>query len=374
MEAIAAFPQGLEAEGAKELLSLGATSVRIQKRSVAFKADMALFYRLHLRARLPFRLLREVARFRVNGPNGLYQAIQRAFDWELWLHPSMTFRVDVSGSSSGLTHSHFTALQVKNAVIDLQRHSTGNRSTIDLQNPDLCVHLHLHADVGVLSLDGSAGSLHKRGYRSAVGIAPMKENLASGLIRISGWDGNCPLVDPLCGSGTFLTEAVSSARFLAPGLGRSFLFEGWADFDLQLWNKELQCARNSQLPFKELPVIIGCESNFEIANQAKINIRAAGFANDIKIQMSHFRELKMPSQAGIILCNPPYGKRLNAHDDLNNLYHDLGSFLKQNASGWQLWLLSGNPLLTRSLRLKASQRIPVSNGGIDCRWLKYQIN
>ncbi len=374
MQAIAVLPQGLEEEGAKELTALGAKAVRPLRRAAAFEADMACFYRLHLQARLPFRLLREIAQFPCRGPKELYSGVQSAFDWERWLHPSMSFRVDVTGSTPELSHSHFTALQVKNALVDLQREFWHQRSDIDLDNPDLCLHLHLNREGAVLSLDGSAGSLHRRGYRAAMGIAPLKENLAAGLIRLSGWNGAVPLVDPLCGSGTLLIEAASQALGLAPGLNRSFLLEGWADFKPNLWQEEQQRASRRERRNEQLPTIIGCEQEPTIADQAQANVAAAGLEQTISIQSNDFRNLILPEQPGIIVCNPPYGERLGREDDLEDLYQDLGRFAKERASGWQLWLLSGNPKLSGSLKMKASRRIPISNGGIDCRWLHYSIH
>ncbi len=374
MQGIAVLPQGLEKEGAKELIALGAKSVKTLRRSVAFEADMACFYRFHLQARLPFRLLRELVRFQCNNPESLYFAVQSALDWEHWLHPSMSFRVDVSGRCNGLTHSHFTALQVKNALVDLQRSIWSKRSDIDLEEPDLCLHLHLNNSGAVLSLASSVRSLHKRGYRPAMGVAPLKENIAAGLMRITGWDGSLPLVDPLCGSGTLLIEAVSNALKLAPGLKHSFLFEGWADFDRNLWQEEKNRAKSMECSEKRLPLIIGCEKDPEIAIQAKTNIAAAGLQKVIKIQNSCFTRLSLPIQQGLIVCNPPYGNRIGLEEELKLLYADLGSFLKKNASGWQFWLLNGNRELSNSIKMKASRRFPVSNGGIDCRWLQYLVH
>ena len=373
MQAIAVLPQGLEEEGAKELNTLGAKAVRPLRRAAAFEADMACFYRLHLQARLPFRLLREIAQFPCRGPKELYLGVQSAFDWERWLHPSMSFRVDVTGSGPGLTHSHFTALQVKNALVDLQRQLWGERSDIDLQDPALCLHLHLSRDCAVLSLDGSAGSLHRRGYRAAVGAAPLKENLAAGLIRLSGWDGCVPLVDPLCGSGTLLIEAASMKLGLAPGIQRSFLLEGWADFDPQLWSEEQARAKQRERRDQSLPVIIGCDRDPSITTQAKDNLSEAGLDHVVGIQTCDFRDLELPKEPGVMGCNPPYGIRVGQDENLTALYESLGQYAKKHASGWQLWLLNGNPSLSRSLQMKASRRIPVSNGGIECRWLNYAI-
>ncbi len=371
--AVAVLPQGLEEIGCEELKSLGAHNVEARRRAAIFQADMACFYRLHLQSRLPFRLLREMAHFPCQGRDDLYDGIRRALDWERWLHPSMTFRVDVTGIAPGLNHSHFTALQVKNALIDEQRDLWGQRSSIDLNEPDLSLHLHLSHGQAVLSLDGSQGSLHRRGYRAAMGTAPLKENLAAGLIHLSGWDGQQPLVDPCCGSGILLIEAAFAALQQPPGLGRHFTLEGWADFQPELWQQEMDRAQQRRRRNRTLPPILGFEQDPSIANQARDNVSAAGLDAIISIIDGSFSEQHLPDGPGVLVCNPPYGQRLGNEYELDRLYSDLGEFVREEASGWQLWLLSGNPKLTGALRLKASRRIPVSNGGIDCRWLHYAI-
>ena len=373
LAAVAVLPQGLESEGCQELETLGAKAVQPLRRAAAFQADMACLYRLHLQARLPFRLLREVGRFPCQGRHDLYAGVQRALNWEQWLHPSMTFRVDVTGTAPGLNHSHFSALQVKNSLVDEQRNIWGERSSIDLENPDLALHLHLNRGEATLSIDGSGGSLHRRGYRAAMGAAPLKENLAAGLIRLSSWDGQVPLVDPCCGSGILLIEAVSMALDQAPGLNRSFALEGWADFDPDLWERESKRARQCRRNDLELPPVIGFEQDPHIADQARSNIDAAGLNGLITIHTGSFEQQVLPDSPGVLVCNPPYGQRLGADDDLEPLYRSLGQFARQQASGWQLWLLSGNAAITGALRLKACRRIPISNGGIDCRWLHYAI-
>ncbi len=373
MKLVAYISQGLEKEGAKELMELGAQSVKASKRHILFEADMACLYRLHLRARLPFRFLREIGRFPCHGPNELYFGIQRVIEWENWLIPKNSFRVDVTGFGQGLSHSHFTALQVKNAIVDLQRQIWGSRSSIDLSNPDICFHLHLENNQAVLSVDGTNLSLHKRGYRPAVGLAPIKETLAAGLIRMTGWHGTCNLVDPLCGSGTFLIEAVSDLLRIPLGENRQFLFKNWPDFDISLWDKELKRAEKVNTFHGKMPKIIGCELDKVIANFAIENVRKAGLENYIEIVNCSFRDLKLPSGSGLLVCNPPYGKRIGDENELSNLYRELGYFCKKQASGWDLWLLSGNPKLSKYLGMKANRRFQVNNGTIDCRWLNYKI-
>ena len=371
--AIAVLPQGLEEVGCEELKALGAHQVRPLRRAASFEADMACLYRLHLQARLPFRLLREMAQFRCLGRDDLYEGVRQALDWERWLHPSMSFRVDVTGTAPGLNHSHYSALQVKNALVDQQRELWGDRSSIDLEHPDLSLHLHLSRDGAVLSLDGSGSSLHRRGYRAAMGAAPLKENLAAGLIRLTGWDASMPLVDPCCGSGILLIEAVLAALQQAPGLDRDFALEGWADFQPDLWQDECSRARNRRRRDLNLPPVIGIEQDPDIVAQANSNVVAAGLEGVIEIRQGRFEAQSLPNGPGVLVCNPPYGERLGAMDDLDSFYGELGAFARREASGWHLWLLSGNPKLTGALRLKASRRIPVSNGGIDCRWLHYAI-
>ena len=373
ISAVAVLPQGLEVAGCEELQALGAHEVRPLRRAAAFQADMACLYRLHLQARLPFRLLRQMARFPCLGRDDLYDGIRRAMNWERWLHPSMTFRVDVTGTAPGLNHSHYSALQVKNALVDQQRDLWGERSSVDLENPDLSLQVHLRGGDAVLSLDGSGGSLHRRGYRAAMGAAPLKENLAAGLIRLTEWNGSTPLVDPCCGSGILLIEAALTALQQAPGLGRQFALEGWADFDQELWRRECDRARTRQREPQTLPPIVGFEQDPEIAEQARDNVRAAGLEACINIHTGDFLDQTLPDLPGVLVCNPPYGHRIGDEQQLEALYRDLGTYAKQNAAGWQLWLLSGNRSLTGALRLKASKRIPVSNGGLDCRWLHYGL-
>ena len=373
MKLVASISQGLENEGAKELIELGAKSVKASRRHILLEADMACLYRLHLRARLSFRFLREICRFPCHGPDELYSGVQRSIDWRNWLQPEKSFRVDVTGFGGGLSHTHFTALQVKNAIIDLQRELWGVRSSIDLSNPDICFHLHLSNNQAILSVDGSNSSLHKRGYRPAVGMAPIKETLAAGLMRMTEWDGSNNLVDPLCGSGTFLIEAVSTFLGLASGVDRSFLFKNWPDFDSYLWDQELKLAQNMKTFNRELPKIIGCECDEMIANSASDNVKKAGLENYIEIINCPFQEFQLPSGLGFLICNPPYGKRIGDENELPNLYKQLGQYCKKYASGWDLWLLNGNPKLSKYLGMKANRRFQVNNGSIDCRWLNYKI-
>ena len=373
MNVIASSPEGLEKYLASEIVDLGGFNVKTYKRSVSFKCDYATFYRIHFFSRVAFRFYREVACFVCYDRLSLYEGVRDSFDWLKWLPSNKTFNVQVTGRTSSLSHSHFTALEVKNSITDLQQSVWNERSNISLDNPDLVIHLHLNNDRGILSLQSSFESLHKRGYRPAIGNAPLKENLASGLLKMTEWNGTKPLVDLMCGSGTFLIEAINQILKVPLKFQQFYLFENWLDFNKNIYLEEKNKAQKKVITFEKLSKIIGCEINKDVFDQAKVNIKLAGLENYIELRNDDFKKIQFNSSEGLVLCNPPYGKKLGDENELITLYEDIGEFLKRNFSGWEFWLLSGNPKLTRYLKMKSSLKIPVSNGGIDCRWIKYLI-
>ena len=373
MNVIASSPEGLEKYLASEITELGGFNINTYKRSVSFECDYATFYRIHFFSRVAFRFYREVSRFVCYDRLSLYEGVRDSFDWLKWLPSEKTFNVQVTGRTSSLSHSHFTALEVKNSITDLQKSVWNKRSNISLDNPDLIIHLHLNNDRGVLSLQSTFESLHKRGYRPAVGNAPLKENLASGLLKVTEWKGTKPLVDLMCGSGTFLIEAINQILKVPLKFQQFYLFENWLDFNKNIYLEEKNKAQKRVFTFEKLSKIIGCEINKDVFDQAKVNIKKAGLNNYIELQNDDFKNIQFKSSEGLVLCNPPYGKKLGDENKLITLYEDMGEFLKSNFSGWEFWLLSGNPKLTRYLKMKSSLKIPVSNGGIDCRWIKYLI-
>ena len=373
MNVIASSPEGLEKYLASEITELGGFNINTYKRSVSFECDYATFYRIHFFSRVAFRFYREVSRFVCYDRLSLYEGVRDSFDWLKWLPSEKTFNVQVTGRTSSLSHSHFTALEVKNSITDLQQSVWNKRSNISLDNPDLIIHLHLNNDRGVLSLQSTFESLHKRGYRPAIGNAPLKENLASGLLKMTEWNGTKPLVDLMCGSGTFLIEAINQILKVPLKFQQFYLFENWLDFNKNIYLEEKNKAQKRVFTLEKLSKIIGCEINKDVFDQAKVNIKKAGLNNYIELQNDDFKNIQFKSSEGLVLCNPPYGKKLGDEKELITLYEDMGEFLKSNFSGWEFWLLSGNPKLTRYLKMKSSLKIPVSNGGIDCRWIKYLI-
>ena len=373
MNVVASSPEGLEKSLAEEISNLGGFNINTYKRFINFECDFETFYRVHFYSRLAFRFYREIASFNCYDKQSLYAGVRDSFDWLNWLHFDKTFNVQVTGRTSSLSHTHFTALEVKNSITDLQQAVWNKRSNVSLANPDFIIHLHLNNNKAILSLQSSVESLHKRGYRPAIGNAPLKENLASGLINMTQWNGKVPLIDFMCGSGTFLIEAVNQYLGVPINIDQVYLFENWLDFRKDIYLNEKNKAKNKIINYEKLPPIIGCEINKKVFEQANINISLAGLENYIELINNDFLALQLSCTPGIIICNPPYGKKLGDENELICLYEQMGIFLKNNFSGWEFWLLSGNPKLTKYLKMKSSLKIPVSNGGIDCRWIKYLI-
>ena len=373
MNVVASSPEGLEKSLAEEISNLGGFNINTYKRFINFECDFETFYRVHFYSRLAFRFYREIASFNCYDKQSLYAGVRDSFDWLNWLHFDKTFNVQVTGRTSSLSHTHFTALEVKNSITDLQQAVWNKRSNISLANPDFIIHLHLNNNKAILSLQSSVASLHKRGYRPAIGNAPLKENLASGLINMTQWNGKVPLIDFMCGSGTFLIEAVNQYLGVPINIDQVYLFENWLDFRKDIYLNEKNKAKNKIINYEKLPTIIGCEINKKVFEQANVNISLAGLENYIELINNDFLALQLSCTPGIIICNPPYGKKLGDENELIYLYEQMGIFLKNNFSGWEFWLLSGNPKLTKYLKMKSSLKIPVSNGGIDCRWIKYLI-
>ncbi|MCQ9203709.1 MAG: THUMP domain-containing protein [Prochlorococcus marinus CUG1436] len=373
MNVVASSPEGLEKSLAEEISNLGGFNINTYKRFINFECDFETFYRVHFYSRLAFRFYREIASFNCYDKQSLYAGVRDSFDWLNWLHFDKTFNVQVTGRTSSLSHTHFTALEVKNSITDLQQAVWNKRSNISLANPDFIIHLHLNNNKAILSLQSSVESLHKRGYRPAIGNAPLKENLASGLINMTQWNGKVPLIDFMCGSGTFLIEAVNQYLGVPINIDQVYLFENWLDFRKDIYLNEKNKAKNKIINYEKLPTIIGCEINKKVFEQANVNISLAGLENYIELINNDFLALQLSCTPGIIICNPPYGKKLGDENELIYLYEQMGIFLKNNFSGWEFWLLSGNPKLTKYLKMKSSLKIPVSNGGIDCRWIKYLI-
>ena len=368
----ATVARSLESIAAAEIESLGAKEVRPDFTGVHFIGDKATLYRVNLWARTIFRVLVPLREFYCPNSDILYQEVQKIF-WGEYLQSHQTLAVNCTGSNQKLNHTHYTALQVKNAIVDQQRRESGQRSTIDAKNPDVLVNVHIKQDRCILSLDSSGASLHRRGYRQAMGSAPLKETLAAALLDMAQWDATLPFLDPLCGSGTLPLEAGLKALNIAPGLFRQkFGFESFPDFDRQLWHMMLTEAKNSRIHELKAP-IWGSDRDADVLTQAYGNAVRCGIEHQIQFTQTELASIEAPADSGMIICNPPYGERLGEAQELGALYKTLGDIFKQRFKGWTAFILTGNKELAKKVGLKASRRIPVYNGAIPCTLLKYEL-
>jgi putative N6-adenine-specific DNA methylase len=363
--------RGLESILAKELTALGASEVEAGRGGASFQGNAELLYRANLWLRTAVRVLRPILEEDVHSTDALYEAV-RTIDWSAFLTPDHTLAVDCNVRDSAITHSQYAARRVKDAICDQFRDKTGRRPSVDVEQPMLGLNLHVHRDRMTLSLDSSWGSLHKRGYRPIQTIAPLNEALAAGLILHSGWDPATPLVDPLCGSGTFCIEAAWIALDRPPGLTRKwFGFQGWLDFDRPLWNAIRDEARRGVR--KELPAPIrGSDIHRDALELARHNARAAGIGHLLAFERLDIGDIRpTASPPGAIICNPPYGERLGEEKELVGLYRKLGETFATHWPGWKVFVFTGNDWLARKIPLKKGSSTPFFNGRIPCRLWRF---
>ena len=368
----ATVARGLEEIAAQELTTLGGENVTPTFTGVQFQGDQKLLYKVNLWSRLIFRVLVPIKTFPCHNAKQLYGEVQE-INWENYLSPESTFMVHCTGKNQQLNHTHFSALQVKNAIADQQTQFFGKRSNVNLENPDLIINLHIEKTQGILSLDSTGESLHRRGYRPAMGIAPLKETLAAALLTMTDWETNLPLLDPMCGSGTFPIEAGLKALNIAPGcLRNQFAFEQWFDFNRELWEQLKQEAKQQEL--SQLSAgIYGYDRDLDVLKQAQTNAKNCHLQQQIHWSQIELSAVEPPLDRGIIICNPPYGKRIGDTKALGSLYKQLGDIFKQRFKGWVAYVLSGNKALTKQIGLRTSQRIPVYNGSLPCTLLRYEL-
>lgn len=368
----ATVARGLEEIAAAELTNLGAKEVTTSFTGISFQGDKELLYRVNLWSRILFRILVPITKVKAISPQQLYHNVQE-IDWAEYLNPKMTLAVDCTGKNKQLNHTHFTALQIKNAIVEQQEKHYGRRSNIDPESPDLLVNAHIDRDYCTLSLDSSGASLHRRGYRPAVGLAPLKETLAAALIDLTEWTPEIAFYDPLCGSGTLPIEATLKALNIAPGLSRnSFSFQQWFDYDETLWNKLVTEAKDCQKSVIEMP-IIASDRDLIILNQAKENAANCNVENYIEFIHQDLSQITASAEKGVLICNPPYGERLGNVTELEELYKMLGDIFKQRFTGWTAYILTGNKHLSKKVGLRTAKRIPLYNGSLACTLLKYEL-
>jgi putative N6-adenine-specific DNA methylase len=365
--------RGIEAVLADELRALEAENIEPGRGGVHFQGDLALLYRANLWLRTAIRVLWPILEVDVTTPEELYEAVYR-LDWSRYMTADHTLAVDCNVRDSHITHSRYAALKTKDAICDQFREREGRRPSVDREEPMIGLNLHIYRDHAVLSLDSSGESLHKRGYRPIQTKAPLNEALAAALILLSGWKPDTAFADPLCGSGTLPIEASWLALRRPPGLTRRrFGFQGWLDFDIELWTGLRDEARRGVGKRLAAP-IVGSDGRGDAVAMARSNARAAGVAHVLPFTVQDLREFRPPEgPPGTILCNPPYGERIGEEKELHGLYKILGEVFQERCAGWTAWVFTGNERLARSIGLPPVEFVALFNGKIPCRLLQFRL-
>ena len=367
----ATVPRGAEEMAAAELAECGLSGMRTMRGGVAFECGREGLYRANLWLRTASRVLVVLGEFPCASPEELYRGV-RQFPWQRLVTPAMTLAVDCSLRDSTMTHSGFVALKTKDAIVDTVRDACGSRPSVDTASPDLRVNVHLAGDVCTVSLDSSGDPLDRRGYRIERNEAPLRETLAAAVIRLTGWEGSVPLADPMCGSGTIPIEAAMMAARIPPGLSRRFGFERWPDFDRRIWERLLQEAEGGRREIRA-GLVTGCDRDGGALGIAARNAAKARLRDRISLCHWTLEEFTPQGEGGVVIVNPPYGKRLGEDAELTALYRRIGDVFKQRCRGWTGFVLTGNMELAKQVGLKASRRHVLFNGPIECRLLRYDL-
>lgn len=364
-------PRGLETELVRELAALGAQACAAVPGGVAYRGTLATCYRTNLESRIATRVLLRVAHAPYRTEHDVYE-VARHVRWRDWFGVDRSIKVETSAVACPLRSLDFVTLRIKDAVCDRFRDDTGRRPDVDTRAPDVRVHAFLDADAVTLYVDTSGEPLFKRGIRGRTGEAPIKENLAAGLIRLTGWDAQEPFLDPMCGSGTLLAEAAQMALGIAPGSRREFGFARLESFEPRLWQQVREAAQPKSVPRRPLPLFGADRSGHQVA-QARETLAMAGLAELVQLKQCDLLDLPAPARWGVMLANPPYGVRLEARESLATLYPAIGDALKKRFAGWRCHFFTGDLELGRRIGLRATRRTPLWNGAIECRLFEFRI-
>ena len=367
----ASCPRGLEAILCGEIEALGASNAALVDGGVRFSGELELCYRVNLESRIASRVLLQVAIGHYASEQDIYDAV-RALPWHEWFAVERTIRVDVAGIRAAVKSLDFVTLRVKDAVCDGFRAATGVRPSVDTRDPGARIHAFLSESEFTLYLDTSGEPLFKRGYRKAAGEAPLRENLAAGILRLARWQPDTPLLDPMCGSGTFLCEAAMIALDRAPGLTRSFGFEKLASFDASAWNRLRDAARARMRATQGL-AIYGSDRYGDTLKLARENLAALDLEHAVVLKQADVLEMRPPAPSGVLVMNPPYGVRLQDQHTLAALYPQLGDALKKKYAGWTAYIFTADLRLPKLIGLSPSRRTPLYNGALECRLFEFKI-
>ena len=370
-EMVAKTFQGLEEILADELRGIGALNVQPGRRMVAFEGDLATLYKANLCCRTALRILKPIYKFTASDPDALYE-MTKEFDWTSVLSIDKTFSIDSVVNSEQFTHSRYVTYRVKDGIVDFfkDRFGADKRPGVRLQDADVMINVHIDGNRVTLSLDSSGESLHKRGYRVAQTEAPINEVLAAGILLKSGWKGECPLVDPMCGSGTFLIEAALIAANINPGVYRKrFAFEQWKDFDEELF-ESLYNDDSQERTFDYK--IYGSDISPKAIAIAEQNIKQAGVGRYIDLSIKPLSQWTEAPADGVLVTNPPYGERISVND-MDGLYEMIGNKLKNVFKGYHAWIIGYQDEYFRRIGLAPSLKMPLLNGSLECELREYII-
>ena len=376
---IATAPVGAASVLAEELAQFGAHDVRERSHDVKFQGALEVGYRVCLWSRTATRVLLSLGSIDAASAASVYEGVKR-IDWREHLAPGATLACDCSGGNQSIRHTIYGSQLLKDAVCDNLREATGERPNIKPERPDVLLHLHVEGPTALLSVDFSGESLHRRGYRTEGGRAPLKENVAAAVLLRAGWPDVCArggvLLDPMCGSGTFLTEGALIAADAAPALDRAYFgFTGWRGHDAPLWESLCAQARARRALRAPRRCILGSDADADAVRMSLANAEHAGVADWVHVEKRTLHEIIPPKgEAGLIVTNPPYGERIGAESGLPDLYSELGLTLRERFQGWQAAILTGNPPLARNLGIYARRTHRFFNGTIECRLLRFELN
>jgi putative N6-adenine-specific DNA methylase len=363
----ASCPRGLEELLVRELADLDLKASAVPG-GVAFAGGWDACYRANLWSRLASRILWRIGEFSYRNEQEVYAAA-RAIDWPRYFRVEQTLRVNVTAQKSPLKSLEFATLRIKDAVVDRFREALGKRPSVERANPDVRVHAFLEADRGTFYLDTSGEPLFKRGWRAGPTEAPLRENLAAGILMLTGWQPQEPLLDPMCGGATLLVEAAAMARGRAPGAKRGFAFEQLSAFDAALWER----VKRETHAKEASPQLYGSDNDAKALSGARRNLAEAGVERWVELAEADVLERTPPAPSGVMVMNPPYGERMGTPEELARFYPRLGDVLKQRFAGWRCYIFTADLRLPQLIRLQPSRRTPLWNGALECRLYELKI-
>jgi len=367
----ATCPRGLEDLLADELLAQRALKIVVTDGGVSFEGSLETMYRVNLHSRIATRIMSRVGQGSYATEEDIYKATFK-LHWPSWFKVNQTIRVKVTGVKCPLKSLDFVTLRIKDAVCDRFREEGALRPSVSVRDPDVRIHAYLTQDQYQLYLDTSGAPLYQRGFRDVSVIAPLRENLAAGIIMLSGWIPGTPFLDPMCGSGTFLIEAAMMAVNQPPGMKRTFGFQKLTNYDESLWKKIETEAMNKMKPIEFLD-IYGSDMDLRAVRVARHNLKVAGLEEVAKVMQSDFIKLEPPASEGTLVTNPPYGQRIGEDEDLKEVYPVWAKHMKESFGGWNTYFLTADLEMPKDMRLKPSKKTPLYNGALECRLFEIKM-